>query len=192
MQQKCGWKPYRMLTPTGMATADPLASNDTEGKAQNRCVAVNVLVSKSVDGLGEVRAGSGVAALGHILSTDWIVLALFRYLGHLDSRGAACRVAAVLQLSRFIFGRGAACRRASKSNSILGTTRRTAGLHLQAKEDILLAAGKIAALSRVMAGRSRGQARVSASLLDLIQITAGLIPRIHVTIRSTRCSVAIR
>lgn len=52
LQQACGWKPYRMLTPTGMAKADPLASNDTpEGKAQNRRVAVNVLVSKSVDGL---------------------------------------------------------------------------------------------------------------------------------------------
>jgi OOP family OmpA-OmpF porin len=52
LQQKCGWKPYRMLTPTGMATADPLASNDTEeGKALNRRVAVNILVSKSVDGL---------------------------------------------------------------------------------------------------------------------------------------------
>ncbi|WP_066798684.1 OmpA family protein [Sphingomonas soli] len=52
LQQKCGWKPYRMLTPTGMATADPLAPNDTEeGKALNRRVAVNVLVSKSVDGL---------------------------------------------------------------------------------------------------------------------------------------------
>lgn len=52
LQQACGWKPYRMLTPTGMAEADPLASNDTEeGKAQNRRVAVNVLVSKSVDGL---------------------------------------------------------------------------------------------------------------------------------------------
>jgi len=50
LQQACGWKPYRMLTPTGMATADPLASNDTEeGKAQNRRVAVNILVSKSVD-----------------------------------------------------------------------------------------------------------------------------------------------
>ena len=50
LQQKCGWKPYRMLTPTGMATSDPLASNDTEeGKAQNRRVAVNILVSKSVD-----------------------------------------------------------------------------------------------------------------------------------------------
>lgn len=50
LQQKCGWKPYRMLTPTGMATADPLAPNDTEeGKAQNRRVAVNILVSKSVD-----------------------------------------------------------------------------------------------------------------------------------------------
>ncbi|TZG25208.1 OmpA family protein [Sphingomonas montanisoli] len=52
LQQACGWKPYRMLTPTGMATADPLASNDTEeGKAQNRRVAVNVMVSKSVDNM---------------------------------------------------------------------------------------------------------------------------------------------
>jgi outer membrane protein OmpA-like peptidoglycan-associated protein len=52
LQQACGWKPYRMLTPTGMATADPLAPNDTpEGKAQNRRVAVNILVSKSVDDL---------------------------------------------------------------------------------------------------------------------------------------------
>ena len=52
LQQACGWKPYRMLTPTGMAEADPLAPNDTvEGKAQNRRVAVNVLVSKGLDGL---------------------------------------------------------------------------------------------------------------------------------------------
>ena len=52
LQQQCGWKPYRMLTPTGMAKADPAAPNDTpEGKAMNRRVAVNVLVSKSVDGL---------------------------------------------------------------------------------------------------------------------------------------------
>ena len=52
LQQQCGWKPYRMLTPTGMAKADPAAPNDTpEGKALNRRVAVNVLVSKSVDGL---------------------------------------------------------------------------------------------------------------------------------------------
>lgn len=52
LQQACGWKPFRMLTPTGMAEADPLASNDTvDGKAQNRRVAVNILVSKSVDGL---------------------------------------------------------------------------------------------------------------------------------------------
>ena len=51
LQQACGWKPYRMLTPTGMAEADPLAPNDTwDGKAQNRRVAVNVLVSKAVDG----------------------------------------------------------------------------------------------------------------------------------------------
>jgi OmpA-OmpF porin, OOP family len=52
LQQNCGWKPYRMLTPTGMAKADPLADNSTpEGKAQNRRVAVNILVSKSVDGM---------------------------------------------------------------------------------------------------------------------------------------------
>ncbi len=52
LQQACRWQPYRMLTPTGMAEADPLASNDTdEGKAQNRRVSVNILVSKSVDGL---------------------------------------------------------------------------------------------------------------------------------------------
>ena len=52
LQQVCHWKPYRMLTPTGMAAADPLASNDTpEGKAQNRRVSVNVLVSKGLDGM---------------------------------------------------------------------------------------------------------------------------------------------
>jgi outer membrane protein OmpA-like peptidoglycan-associated protein len=52
LQQACGWKPYRMLTPTGMAEADPLADNSTEeGKVQNRRVAVNILVSKSVDGM---------------------------------------------------------------------------------------------------------------------------------------------
>ena len=52
LQQACGWKPYRMLTPTGMAKADPAADNSTpEGKAQNRRVAVNIMVSKSVEGL---------------------------------------------------------------------------------------------------------------------------------------------
>lgn len=52
LQQACGWKPWRMLTPTGMAEADPLADNETEqGKAQNRRVSVNILVSKSVDGI---------------------------------------------------------------------------------------------------------------------------------------------
>ena len=52
IQQACGWKPYRMLTPTGMSEADPLASNDTvSGKAQNRRVSVNILVSKGLDGL---------------------------------------------------------------------------------------------------------------------------------------------
>ena len=52
LQQQCGWAPYRMLTPTGMAEADPAADNMTgQGKAQNRRVAVNVLVSKAVAGL---------------------------------------------------------------------------------------------------------------------------------------------
>ena len=52
IQQNCGWKPYRMLTPTGMSEADPLGNNDTaSGKAQNRRVAVNILVSKGLDGL---------------------------------------------------------------------------------------------------------------------------------------------
>jgi OmpA-OmpF porin, OOP family len=52
IQQACGWKPYRMLTPTGMSKADPLADNSTTaGKAQNRRVAVNILVSKGLDGL---------------------------------------------------------------------------------------------------------------------------------------------
>jgi outer membrane protein OmpA-like peptidoglycan-associated protein len=52
LQQACHWKPYRMLTPTGMSEADPLASNDTvAGKAENRRVAVNILVSKGLDGL---------------------------------------------------------------------------------------------------------------------------------------------
>jgi outer membrane protein OmpA-like peptidoglycan-associated protein len=52
VQQACGWKPYRMLTPTGMAEAEPAADNETtEGKARNRRVAVNVLVSKAASGL---------------------------------------------------------------------------------------------------------------------------------------------
>ena len=51
LQQVCKWKPYRMLTPTGMAESDPAADNYTEeGKAQNRRVSVNVLVSKALDG----------------------------------------------------------------------------------------------------------------------------------------------
>jgi OmpA-OmpF porin, OOP family len=57
LQQACHWKPYRVLTPAGMAEADPLADNSTpEGKAQNRRVAVNVLVSKAVDGIETASA----------------------------------------------------------------------------------------------------------------------------------------
>lgn len=52
LQQECSWKPYRMLTPTGMAESSPTGNNDTEeGKAQNRRVSVNILVSKALDGL---------------------------------------------------------------------------------------------------------------------------------------------
>ena len=52
LQQKCGWAPYRMLTPTGMSESDPLADNSTpQGMAQNRRVAVNILVSKAVEGI---------------------------------------------------------------------------------------------------------------------------------------------
>ena len=53
LQQRCRWAPWRMLTPTGMAESDPTADNSTEaGRAQNRRVSVNILVSKAVDGLG--------------------------------------------------------------------------------------------------------------------------------------------
>lgn len=50
LQQKCGWQPWRMLTPTGMSESDPAADNTTpEGKAQNRRVSVNILVSKATE-----------------------------------------------------------------------------------------------------------------------------------------------
>ena len=52
LQQYCKWKPFRMLTPTGMAESDPAADTGTEeGRQQNRRVSVNILVSKSVDGM---------------------------------------------------------------------------------------------------------------------------------------------
>lgn len=52
LQQQCRWAPWRMLTPTGMAESDPLADNTTAtGRAQNRRVSVNILVSKAVDGI---------------------------------------------------------------------------------------------------------------------------------------------
>ena len=53
LQQQCGWEPWRMMTPTGMAEADPAADNSSEaGRAQNRRVSVNILVSKAVEGMG--------------------------------------------------------------------------------------------------------------------------------------------
>lgn len=52
LQQECDWAPWRMLTPTGMAESDPAADNETvAGRAQNRRVSVNILVSKAVDGM---------------------------------------------------------------------------------------------------------------------------------------------
>ena len=50
LQQQCKWQPWRMLTPTGMSESDPAADNSTpEGKAQNRRVSVNILVSKATE-----------------------------------------------------------------------------------------------------------------------------------------------
>jgi len=52
LQQECGWQPWRMMTPTGMAESDPLADNSTAaGRAQNRRVSVNILVSKALEGM---------------------------------------------------------------------------------------------------------------------------------------------
>ena len=52
LQQVCKWKPYRLLTPSGMSESDPVASNDdSAGKAQNRRVTVTILVSKGLEGL---------------------------------------------------------------------------------------------------------------------------------------------
>lgn len=52
LQQRCQWAPWRMLTPTGMAESDPAADNTTEaGRAQNRRVSVNILVSKAVENM---------------------------------------------------------------------------------------------------------------------------------------------
>jgi len=49
-----------MLIPTGMAEADPLASNNTvEGMARNGRVAVNVLVSKGFRGDEQTYGISG-------------------------------------------------------------------------------------------------------------------------------------
>lgn len=54
LQQECSWKPFRMLTPTGMAASDPTADNSTAaGRAENRRVSVNILVSKALDGFGD-------------------------------------------------------------------------------------------------------------------------------------------
>jgi OmpA-OmpF porin, OOP family len=52
LQQRCRWAPYRMMTPSGFAEADPAADNSTaEGRAQNRRVSVSILVSKATEGL---------------------------------------------------------------------------------------------------------------------------------------------
>ena len=58
LQQVCGWEPWRMMTPTGMAEADPLADNATPaGRAQTRRVAVNILVSKALEETGQQTGG---------------------------------------------------------------------------------------------------------------------------------------
>ncbi|WP_166430449.1 OmpA family protein [Polymorphobacter arshaanensis] len=45
-------KPYRMLSPAAMSQSNPVGSNETaSGKAENRRVTVNVLVSKGLQGL---------------------------------------------------------------------------------------------------------------------------------------------
>lgn len=65
LQQACHWKPYRMLTPTGMAEADPLASNSTKaGRAKNRRVSVNILVSKAIEASqnGQSSQGNGMSS----------------------------------------------------------------------------------------------------------------------------------
>jgi outer membrane protein OmpA-like peptidoglycan-associated protein len=65
LQQHCGWAPFRMLTPTGMSEADPAADNSTpQGRKQNRRVAVNIMVSKAVDGIASAGGGSGQSAGG--------------------------------------------------------------------------------------------------------------------------------
>ena len=60
LQQECDWEPWRMLTPTGMAEADPASDNETAaGRAQNRRVSVNILVSKALDGMdGDPQASA--------------------------------------------------------------------------------------------------------------------------------------
>lgn len=45
-------KPYRMLSPAAMSMSHPVGSNETaSGKAENRRVTVNVLVSKGLQGM---------------------------------------------------------------------------------------------------------------------------------------------
>jgi outer membrane protein OmpA-like peptidoglycan-associated protein len=45
-------KPYRMLSPAAMSQSHPVGSNETaSGKAENRRVTVNVLVSKGLQGM---------------------------------------------------------------------------------------------------------------------------------------------
>lgn len=52
LQQICGWKFYCMLIFIGMFLVDLVVSNDmVEGKVQNCCVVVNIMVSKGFDGL---------------------------------------------------------------------------------------------------------------------------------------------
>ena len=51
LQQSCGVPLYRVLSPTGMGTSNPVATNETrQGMAENRRVVVKVLVNRGLSG----------------------------------------------------------------------------------------------------------------------------------------------
>src|SRR3546814_6620133 len=90
-----------MLTPTGMSEADPLANNDTiEGKAQNRRVSVNVLVSKGLDGLCDPRGGHcPTRFLGRALAGQIEMVRQTQHRSYQTRAAAAAAAAAVEQLA---------------------------------------------------------------------------------------------
>lgn len=50
LQQACGWKPYRMLSPEGMSGSQA-ASARAMAKPRTAALLVNIMVSKGLDGL---------------------------------------------------------------------------------------------------------------------------------------------